>query len=48
MKTIKRWLMRMLGMNRKLEWSELTETQRQMLLAIKAKQQRFKRLKVVK
>ena len=34
--------------NRKLEWAELTEAQRQMFLAIKQKQQRYKRLKVMK
>ena len=33
---------------RKLDWSTLTPAQRQMFLAIKAKQQRYKKLKVVK
>jgi len=41
-------LYRLRRQNRKLEWAELTEAQRQMFLAIKAKQQRYKKLKVVK
>ena len=47
---MKRFFLRLLRRfrSRKLDWLELSESQRQMLLAIKKKHDRYERLRIVK
>jgi len=48
LKTILMGLRNRLYRRRKLDWTTLTPSQKQMFLAIKQKQERYRKLKVVK
>jgi hypothetical protein len=49
-KAMIRWLRKLFRgrQNRKLEWTELSPSQRQMLLGIKAKHERYRKLQMAK